>query len=629
MFRNCPAFVVAMLLAIVSFTSVAPAQADAERQRAVDALLAQVPDTALGMVVVPNPEQANKRVMRIVRMVEPGEDDDPMSEILEEIGGKGWVDTSRPAGLYVPRMPAFMQGEEPQVVGVIPVKDRQRAEAAFKQQGAAAADADGIMTILSERDWRPDTHIKFLDGYVLYTMGDRKALAKHVPARQAEQRIASVGKLGKSIFYDSDIYIYVNTPRLGPPLAFMATAGIGAMQMQIANADHMSEYERASAHAALAMVGAVLNASLTHTQGAIGGYRFAEDGVYADGAVQFKPDTTATRVLGTGKQPQPTLDRLPDEPVVMAVAVDQQAIDLKPLIEAMREQIVPTMPEGTGARRLLETQTDGLALWQQFTGMQAAWYPPENAEQSPLRFASVMLTRDKAEATRKAVLEEYRKSGSLIRDLMGDAAGEQARPVYQIVPDATRIDGRSVDRITFDSKAIMAPEVLRDMPPVFEKLMDMNVFMTHSDDALVATVGGPSTALLGRTMASVGGGGKLAARPEIRKLFDHLPEGRFAEAYLDVGAMIMAFATTLAEDDKAPDVPAFPMAISASVTEGGLGISGFMPNANFKNIEPFGEAMEDFVRGRPDAAVPRIEVGPAAARPPRPVQAIEDEVQAD
>jgi hypothetical protein len=419
--------------------------------------------------------------------------------------------------------------------------------------------------------------VKIVGNYAILSE-DMQTIANHPGAGDATAHMQDVGPLGQAVMNNSDVLIKLNLSQVGPILQPFVAMGLAQAQMQMANDPSVAAEMGGSLEAAQAMLlvyGQLANAVLSEGQAMVIGSRFDGAGVTTSYTIQFKADTPSAQVFSKSSTAALELDRLPDQPYLFAMVMDPGGVNWQPIADGLKSAVLPQLPADSAARGIVNMYADAMNLMSALKNCQFAWLAPDpQAPMGEMRMVSVYQTDDPAAAMTKnrALTQEM---ADAVKAMAGKSDSDKPKMTMSYQVNADQLDGKPVDHSTFDMSAMQTAGTNPVMPT---GKMEMNI--TTTDDAMIMA---SNMDLLRSVRDLHGGSGALAGRAELADARKQLPDGRFAEIYLDVGqmlAVVMPFMPPM--DDSSGPTP--PLAMGISGKDGGVGATIHAPAALIAKI---------------------------------------------
>ncbi len=509
-------------------------QAMGQASKALD----RMPTDAIVVVTTPSLERLDKNASNLMTAAElPGMS--TPSQLMGIIGLRDGLDMSGSMALAL--MPGDMGGDLPPVVMLLPVSDY-----GAMLKGFGATPGEGVTQIMAagETLWA-----RQVDGGFAAVGPIRELIEKFDDAPgKGEAHLERLGPTGRAALEDSDIAAIFDVP------AFMATFGEGvnplggAMQQMFAGgglvgnpADSMSP---------------MMEAIKRDASFGVIGMRAAGLGATLDLAVQFRDGTEMSNAAQAGGNSTGLLSALPDDPFLVAFAVDASTPGMRQLIRTALSQ-----GEAQGnSTSILLGMVDTI-------NAQAGVIYPNPGGLFAGAIARGIMYYEAADASKfKTEFQGF------LEKINGSDDGTTTTTT-SYAPGAATISGVTADsygvKLGFSGGRGGSPMMMfygaPGGPSGHIAAAGRGVYMTTT----------PDQALMTKAIAAAQGGGKtLGANPQIETIGTMLPPSRTFEVYVGVKPIMDQVAAILAMAQRplAAPVPADTPPIGAGVVVGGGGL---------------------------------------------------------
>ncbi len=571
---------------------------------AAPAVLDEVPADAPMVVIVPSLSKMNEgvRMMTNTLGLQVPEMADVLKQFKAQTGMEQGIDDEGSLALVLLDaglgIDAAKQGGEPPLVLLVPVTDYAAFMKNFKAQPAA-----GVTEVEMPNAGGPG-FVKQQGKYAV--LSPAKELVEGFAAGKAAGAMSkSVGVWGDRCMSGSLVFAYVNAQVVAPVLSPKIDQGMTEMEQAMAG-----DPNAAMVKDVMALYTQAGKAVLRDAEGLVAGMSIDELGVRMDQAIQFKADSPTAKLLGNSGPAKAMLDRLPDEPYLMAMGADLSGVDmvalLTPMVDAMEK--LPNLGAMMGAMRPY------LKVMSQASGMAQVIPIPQNMQLGAGNpFAALSIIRS---ADAPAMLEANMAAINAMNGLkiaMPDL-GEAAAISYttQYFPKALEIDGTPVDQ--YSVMFNLPPEMMQNNPagPMLAMMgmTGQSGYVAASGNYMVMTATPDAGAIRGLLNATTQDKG-LGSQMLLEQVRGQLTPEPMMEYYLSFSGavkMVNGFAAMfLPAPLQAPDdLP--PVAMSISCKDGGVAGRFYVPLSVIKA----GKDIFDQVQG----AMNQQGGGPAQDAPP-------------
>jgi len=546
--------------------------AAAHAQNKVAGVLEQIPADSAITVVVPNLGAADGDLAAMLGqlpMPVPNAKNPLKAVLSDKLGLANGIDMDASAALVMP----VLTLNEPRFYLLVPVKDADAFEKNFSQR-QADPNHEGLDQVKLKNS-----------GKVLYTKtaGKWVVLGEH-PATVARQAAAQdpgallkpAGSLAQPVLNDSDAFVYLNMPRVGPILNPMAQMGLAAAQQNMPKDTPMFSDPQTS-KVLFEAYGQAVEQILTQSRAVVMGLDVGKTGAMNNLVVQFKPDSAPARLFAPaattasdsdGGKPRTTdLDRMRDDSYLFAMSADVDALNLKPIIKGLKTQVIPKLPEDSAIRDVTQAYLDSMKLMPAFGNAQAAWYPG-NTPKNMFQFAYVYETTRPAEQVRQEYKQMTEQVGAAYEKLSQQIGQGTLEMSYH--ENQGKIGGLDVDRLDMKFNLGGQQQQQGPMPGMMNTPETLSTYIVAKDKLLIMALS-PDTGLLKQTLDAADGSGKLSDREALAESRKGLPKHRFAEMHVNVGGfveMVMNMMVKMmggpnAQAPQQPELPPLAMAMTA------------------------------------------------------------------
>ncbi len=597
--------------------------------RAQDAeVLSQVPTDSAIVVVIPDIARADAAVNKLIQQLQlpvPPMMQQPLKGMIEgQLQLAQGVDMNGSAALVMP----VLTLNEPRFYLLVPTKDADAFNANFSEHGPDPAN-EGLHKVKLKNS-----------NQVLYTRpaGKWVAIGEHAAtvARQAAPEDAmalvnSAGTLAQSTIRDSEAYVYLNMPRVGPILDPMLKMGLATAQQNIPPQQIQAMGGPEAMKLILDAYGKAAEQVMMNSDAAVLGLDLTDAGTTAQLVVQFKADSAPAKMLApadgadAAALAKTDLDRLANQPYLVALSMNMHAINWEPLLKGVEKDFASKIPEDNALRGVVEAYVESFDMMDAFRNAQFAWYPGADM-QNFLQFSYVYETAGPADEVR----EEYKQLTGEMGEAYAKLSEQMNQPGMSMSyhENQGKIDGLDVDRLDMEFGGGGGAMPMPMMGPQGK----MSTFIVARDNLLVMALS-KNTDLLKQTLKAADGSGKLSTREMLAASHKALPPERFAEAHVNVGGFIQMFMNMMAQafggpGAAAPQQPEIaPMGVAMSARDGGVGLTLHAPNELVKGMMQMQQNMAGGPGG-PAAAAPAPEPQPAQPANGQQPEAAPDEAVA-
>lgn len=462
-----------------------------------------------------------------------------------------------------------LDGEEPEAIAVLPVRDY----AAFmKNFGGSGAGIEEI-----KLDTKP-VYVKNIEGGFAVA-GPDKALVEKFGGKPGNGKAheALMGAAGKAIASTRDVVIVANISKVGDHIK-EALAGVKesvdmAMMMAGQNAD-TSIFEKFSETFVRDGAAGIIGVGLT------------DAGLTIDFAAQFKEGSESAGYFASKGSASKLIAALPNQQSLFAGAIDISSPSMRKILKDI-QQAAAKMQEAAGEKDAPGFLPSGWADSADGIAFQMG--------NSPSPMGSLFVNTVAYIKTSDAA-----KMGSVMKDGMLAVNG---KTVKGMTYETTYQEGVKAGELTVDAWTMKMtadpedPEAVQ-MSQAMGMLFGPNGlsgYTAKTDGGLVMTYA-KNTALVQRALAAAKGGENMNADPEVAKIAAELPADRSFEGYIGVQGLVdtalafmgmMGMAPNIAPPENIP-----PVGMGAATHDGGIRMTVVIPTKVMTSVKSLMEAMD-------------------------------------
>jgi hypothetical protein len=560
----------------------------------VRSALNQVPENAPVVIVVPSLAGLSQKISMLNDAMGLGIPQlaDALGEFKRSFNMNNGLREDGPLLLVVASLEGLEnpgQGEPP-VVMLVPVADYKAFIGNFQ-----GADAEAAIAQLQGPNGQ-QLFARKADEFAV--VGSDKALVEAFKSGgKGDAMLASAGKLGGKYLSGSDAAIYFNVPvmepKLGPALQkAMAEAQAMAAQQQGAQGAPDPELMKA----VLSMYNDLLTMMLRDTSAGVMALDINELGVGFTGAAQFKQGSQMAGFFKNGAAASDKLEKLPNQPYLMASAMNLEGLALKPLIEGVLNRL-PANQQG-GVAQVVRA---ALPLIEKTKSTAAAYYvPPQNAGLMGGLFQGLTIVET---TDAKGYVQAFKDQLTALNQVKiempaapaapgADPGAADAQPegpqamtfTTQFTPNAIQIEGVTVDQ--YQLQYSFPPAMMQQMGQMGPMMMMMGGtgqtgYIAAVDDKMVVTTTTLSADIARQGIAALKAGKGLGTQQTITQVRQNLTPNPSVEAYLSVSG-VMDVANPFMAMMGVPQIQVPqnlpPVGSSMSVQDGGAAQRLFVPS---------------------------------------------------
>jgi hypothetical protein len=465
------------------------------------------------------------------------------------------------------------EGHGPPAVAVLPVSDY----AGFVS-GLGGKPGDGVTGAQFEGH---DVFVKDLGGGFA-ALGDTQALVTSFAGKAGGGKAfeTMMGTSGRAVAESADAYAVFNMPVLAP----MIEMGVAGMMKNVQDTMAAMAPDKAPNFEAMQTV---VGAFTRDAQGAVVGLGLDGAGLRLDFSTQFKEGSPSAAYFDGKANATKLLSMLPDQPYLLAVAMDTASPGLKKAFADMAEfskKVRGDKANPFGGMNPLENaaKTDGVAFfWGTSPALMGGLF---------LNTTAYIKTSDPASFTgaMKTALTEM--NGKTVEGITyqskyetGAKAGEKTADAWsmRMQPDPTNPQAQQIGQAQM---MMFGPSGLGG-------------YVAPAKDGVVVTYS-KNSELLGKALdaANSGGGGGIAADADVKDVASHLPQGGSVAAFIGIRSILetlLNFAPVAGMDTSGVKLPEKLAPIGAGVVtdRGGMRSTVFVPTAVLQTFKSLGEAL--------------------------------------
>lgn len=583
--RGPIASLLAMVLVVCSLASPVKAQALPE-------VLSQMAPDAEVIVIVPNMAASSKKISQFFEamgMKDIPEMSDPLGAMKREMGiDKGFDEKGAMLISMSGIVKAAQGGGEPAIAVLVPVSDYAAFVGNFEGK-----EENGI-TLLSMPHGQ-EGFARKIGNYCL--MGPQKdVIANYKVAGNTTALSKMVGSIGARHLASNDISLYINMKALGAQVRPMLGEARKEAERNFADLEGDGDGPEAKAMAMgkglMAATFDTLDAMFRDGDSVIIGGDLTNKGVGFTVTAQFREGSPMAKMFPGGKgAAADMLAMIPNNPYLMAMAMDMKGIDL----QGMVDEFAKRFPKDNWMAEMLKSST---ALLPQSKRMASVYYAPANAAAimaGGLSTISVVDTTGGANYTKAA--KKYFGDMSKIKMDMGEVDGTKLMFGFTtsykenaLSPEAAANVGAKVDEYVV--KLDMPKELMDQMGEQANMInmmlrtagyvatVDDTVMMTSTVDTNLLKVGVD-------TIKKKNGLGTTSLVKQVRE--NGLPENSNFEIYVNLAsvtqllnqgmALAQMFGVPQLEGVPQIEVPNNlpPMAMGGQIDQGGMSMRTYIP----------------------------------------------------
>lgn len=517
----------------------------AHAQAGINEALSQASGSAQVVVVIPSLAKLSQDIALFKQAagLPINEMDDALGSLKRETGMVNGINDQGSLLVVLQGVDEAIRTEsDPTVVLLLPVSDYAAFLGNFNAQ-----PTESVVSLTM-----PDGQAGFAKqlGSHAVMSDSRQAVEAYQPAGDAAAILNKIGAAGRRYAAQAHAAVYIDLESLAPALLpkldeemRSMTEDLAAMgEFQADGAADPMQAQQAMMQAYIDGAKAVLNSSVA----ALAALELEDQGLGLTQTLSYKPDSVLAKVfIGGQSQARQELTRLPDQPFILAGAVDTNALAIGYVVESL----LAALPKQEQDNPVLKLYLQSLPMLQQTRGVASAWYAPTDAGMmGGSLFKALTLYRVDDPAQYLQVNKQYLTS--LNEQLIQAAPGAdpaQTAPAMSFTTtyteNALQIDGVSVDQYSVQMNLPMEA-MPQEMPPPMQMLMTSmssysgyiaaqgdHVIMTMSTDPLLV-----KEAI--KTVKEPSGVGAAGAISQIRQ--QALPPNAAVEMYVSLQGIAQA-----------------------------------------------------------------------------------------
>jgi hypothetical protein len=539
--------------------------------------LDRVPGDAMVAITIKNVGQLHSNIETLAKTLHLPEDAmmgiGHMGDVLKTPGvnaaGSAAVAIVAPAGAGADEDGA---GGPPAVV-IVPVSDYAGFVSGL---GGKPGEGGGVAAVQMEGK---DLFVKDLGGGFA-AMGEQQTLVSSFAGKTGGGKAfeAMMGAAGRGVAESADVYAVFNMPVLAPMINAGVAAGVKNMQDTMAAfaPDKAPNFEGLQT---------IVGAWTRDAQGAVVGMGLDGAGLKLDFATQFKEGSPTAAYFSGKANAGKLLAALPNQPYMLAVAVDTASPGLKKAFADFADaaqKMRGDKPNPLAGMNPIENinKADGAAF---FWGMS-----PALMGGLFLNTTAYIKTSDPAAftGTMKTALNEM--NGKTVEGITyqskyeaGAKAGERTVDAWsmRMQPDPTNPQAQQIGQAQM---MMFGPSGLGG-------------YIAPAKDGLVMTYS-KNSELLGKALDAANSGSGLTSDPLVKDVASHLPQGGSVAAFVGVKSileMVMGFAPMMGMDTSAVKLPdqLAPIGAGMVTDSGGMRSTVFVPTQVMETFGSLAKAM--------------------------------------
>lgn len=536
------------------------------------AALDRIPTDALAVVVAPSIDRVDKNAASLLTAVEMPAVTSP-AQLLSVVGLSRGVDTTKPVALAL--MAGDLGGDVPPALLLLPVTDY-----AAVAQSLASADTTGALSA-GKAAGEPVFIKQVAGGYAAISpvrsvlekfTGDGGLLGAHR---------ANIGARGERLFETSDVVLIANIPALAPMLEPAMEQAVEQMAMVAALQGAAMDNNPMEAAA---------RNFLRDAQVAMVGLDASGMGLRISVAATFKEGSELARMMDGDGDSSRLLDRLPDQPYIVAFATDLGSPVMRTLVEAGAKQKLPgqKLPNGENVPAMPGMVT----LLSHLTG-QAGMILPNPAGLMGGLLARGVYFYESPQPDQ--VVDSYKQ---LITDLNGQSvAGLTYTGAFNA--DSTTIDSKKVSGYSLRVQTAPGSMAASAMSMVYGPAGGPSGFIAKAGSGVVVTTT-PDQDLMKNAMARAAGGeakASFASNAMNRQVRENLVKGRVFEMYLSPRSVldqVLPFLAMMGQPIDQAAIPAQlpPVGMALAADDGSVQVDVFVPAPVIKTGVAIGQTLQ-------------------------------------
>lgn len=533
--------------------------------------LDRVPTDALAVVVAPSVERLDKNIGSLLAAIEMPAVASP-AQLLSVVGLSRGINMTRAVALAI--MPGDLQGEVPPALLLLPVSDYAAiAQSLGADTSGALAQGNAAGEVIFIKKIPGDyAAVSPLRSILERYTGDAGLLNAHRDA---------LGATGVSVVEQGDAALIANIPALAPLL----TPALENARNQLKMLTALSPAGGPGANFDNNPLELALTNFLRDGRTGVLSLRASGMGLTATLAANFKPDSELASFFSAGGNSTELLTKLPDQPFLLAYAIDASAPTAQTLLanaETLRAQN-PIQQQ---------VQMPGLqAVRQDLSGQTGVIYP------NPAGLIGGVLARGVyyfASPNPDAVISGYR---SAITALNGQStAGLSYSGAFNL--DSTTVGGAKVSAYSVRVQPAPGSRAASPMAMIYGPANGPSGFVGKVAGGAVVTTQPDQRLMETALNAATGKGNPLAANRVLRQVQSNLAPNRIFEAYLSPKPILDQITPLLGMMGRPLDPNAIPSELppigaSVSAADSSMRFDLFVPAPVIKT----GAALAEIVQG--------------------------------
>lgn len=536
--------------------------------------LDRVPTDALAVVVAPSVERLDKNVGSLLAAIEMPAVTSP-AQLLSVVGLSRGINMARPVALVL--MPGDLAGEVPPALLLLPVSDYAAiAQSLGADAGGAIAQGNAAgETIFIKRIPGDYAAVSPLRSILERYSGDAGLLNAHR---------AALGPTGVGVVEQADAALIANVPALAPILA----PAIDNARNQLRALTAMNPAMGPGANLDNSPIELALRNFLRDGQTGVLALRASGMGLTATLSATFKPNSELAGIFAAGGNSTELLAKLPDQPFMLAYAVDASAPTARTIL-ANAEALAAQNPLAAEQVKVPGIQS----LRDSLTGQAGMILP------NPAGLMGGVLARGVyyfASPNADAVISSYR---STIEELNGKSvAGLNYTGAFN--QDSTTVAGRKVSAYSIRVQSAPGSLMASPMATIYGPSGGPSGFIGKTPGGAVVTTQPDQRLMDTAVNAAEGKGNPLAANRVLRQVQSNLGPNRVFEGYFSIKPVldqVTPFLAMMGQPLDPNSVPAElpPIGLSVSSADAAMRADIFLPAPVIKTGAALAEIVQGFI----------------------------------
>ena len=545
------------LAAAVSFV-LAPAVAD------VPPAMDRIPGDAAVVVSVKNVNKLKTGIDALAKAIGvPAEEMQGLMKIDQVLKMQG-ADGDGSAAIGVMNV----EGDEPEAVAVIPVKDYNAFVKNFGGTG------NGVEEL--KLDENP-VYAKNIEGGFA-AVGPNKALVEKFAGKPGggASHEALLGATGKAIAETSDIVLVANIAKLGDKIKEGTQGFKDQMGMAMAMAGGGGD---------LTAIDKFTETFIKEAQSGVIGFRIGESGVTVDLGAQFKEGSEYAGYFTAPGKASELLARLPNQQFLFTMAMDTSSPGIRNLLKAVKDMASKMQGDDKGGPGMFPAdfadKGEGIAF---------------QLGNSPAPMGGLFLNT--------VAFIKSSKPDELAKALKDDLTAMNGKTVSGITYTTTYEAAEKGGEAPADSWSMKMQADPEDDNAQMVNQMNFMLFgpsgltgyAAPTDQGLVLTYAKNADLLKQALASSKGGGANAGSDAEVKAIASNLPAGRSFEGYLGVKSILDTVLGILAPMGVAPNVQVPesipPVGFGATTQNGGLRFTIVVPTKVITSVKSIAESID-------------------------------------